>query len=89
VNPIRPNMLPPSTLSGGERQDAGKLAAQRAFFQAALSQAQGAAGPARTTAAAPAAAAPAAVQRTLQAAPPSDEPPQKILRPGSLLDIRV
>lgn len=86
MNPIRPNMLPPSTLSGGERQDAGKLAAQRAFFQAALSQAQGAAGPARTTAAAPTAAA---VQRTLQAAPPSDEPPQKILRPGSLLDIRV
>lgn len=85
MNPIRPNMLPPSTLPGGERQDAGKLSAQRAFFQAALSQAQGA-----TAAAAPAPTQAAAqVQRTVPAAPAPADQPQKILRPGSLLDIRV
>ncbi|WP_133255257.1 hypothetical protein [Phenylobacterium kunshanense] len=84
MNPIRPNMLPLSTLTGGERQDTGKAAAQRAFFQAALSQAQGAAAPA--AAAAPQAAQ---VQRAASvAAAPADQP-QKILRPGSLIDIRV
>lgn len=85
MNPIRPNMLPPSTLTGGERQDAGKAAAQRAFFQAALSQAQGASAPA-------AAAAPqttAQVQRTATVAAAPTDQPQKILRPGSLIDIRV
>jgi acyl CoA:acetate/3-ketoacid CoA transferase len=82
VNPIRPNMLPPSTLAGGERQDSGKLAAQRAFFQAALSQAQGAAAPA-------AASAPQTTAQVQRVAAAPAEQPQKILRPGSLIDIRV
>lgn len=75
---------------GTQRDDSAKLAAQRAFFAAV--QAQGVAAP-RAPAAAAAAAqaapqpAPAPVQR--MAATTAAEPPQKILRPGSLLDIRV
>ncbi len=79
-------MTPPSTLPGGERQDAGKAAAQRAFFEA-LGKAQGAAAPAAPTA--PAAPVQTAqVMRAAPAAAPSEQP-QKMLRPGSLLDIRV
>lgn len=64
-------------------QDGGKLAAQRAFFNAALGQAQ----PSAPAAGAPAAsAAPATAHR--MAAAPADQG-QKILRPGSLLDIRI
>jgi hypothetical protein len=61
--------------------DAARLAAQRAFFQAALGKAPAAAAPA-----APTAPPPARVQRTPD---PSAEAPAKVLRPGSLLDIRV
>lgn len=79
---IRPDFLPPSG-HGPQAQDHGKLAAQRQFFAAALAQAQGVAAPA-----APAAAAPAqAVAQTVAATPA--EAPQKVLRPGSLIDIRV
>ena len=83
---IRPNLYP-QTQTRPQPQDSGKLAAQRAFFDA-LSQAR-----APTQTAAPAAttvpvarAAPPPVQRTAEAAA---EQPQKILRPGSLFDIRV
>ncbi|MEO6341139.1 MAG: hypothetical protein ABIO39_13940 [Caulobacteraceae bacterium] len=59
------------------------IAAQRAFFQAALSQ---------TQAVAPVTAAPTPprpVTRVAHSTPTTDEPPERILRPGSLLDIRV
>jgi hypothetical protein len=88
VTTIRPNLYP-QTQARPQNQDSGKLAAQRAFFDA-LSQAraptQAAAAPA--TAAMTQAAAPAQVQRTPPAAAPTEQP-QKILRPGSLFDIRV
>ena len=64
-----------------------RTAAQRAFFDAALGRAG-----APTTAAAPVpAVAPSAPapQKPLQASAMSEEPPKKILRPGSLVDIRV
>lgn len=85
---IRPNLYP-QTQQRPQNQDTGKLAAQRAFFDA-LSQARAptqAAAPAATTAAAvpPSQAAP--VQR-MATSVPTDQP-QKILRPGSLFDIRV
>lgn len=80
---IRPNVYPQQAPLGGQRDDAAKLAAQRAFFNAALGQAPQASAPA---AAAPV-ETPLAVNRVVQAAPA--EAPQKILRPGSLLDIRV
>ena len=62
--------------------DAGKLAAQKAFFQAALGQAA----PAQTVSSAAAAPPAATVSRIPE---PGAEKPQKILRPGSLLDIRI
>lgn len=81
VTTIRPDLPPPGG-HGPQPQNHGKLSAQRQFF-AALAQAQGAAAPA----AAPPAAAAASVAQT--AAAPSADAPQKFLRPGSLLDIRV
>jgi hypothetical protein len=67
-----------------------KSAAQRAFFDTALGKATGA------TAGVPQAQTAAAQTPTVHAQPvhrmptgDSTEPPQKILRPGSLLDIRV
>jgi hypothetical protein len=82
VNPIRPAPLsPPDRQVAPARDDAAKLAAQRAFFQAAMGIA-----PAQAAAPAPAYAAPVRVERTPE---PATAAPQKILRPGSLLDIRV
>lgn len=66
---------------GGQRNDAAHLAAQRAFFQAAMGQAQATAAPAAPI------EAPQQVNRVAQAS--ASDAPQKILRPGSLLDIRV
>lgn len=91
MTPIRPNaapLLPQGLSPTGPSQDAGKLAAQKAFF--AMVSGQGQAAPA-------AAAQPAALQTVAaQAAQPiiragvaPPEVPQKIPRPGSLLDIRV
>lgn len=66
---------------GGQRNDAAHLSAQRAFFQAAMGQAQATAAPTAGP------EAPQQVNRVAQTSP--SEAPQKILRPGSLLDIRV
>jgi hypothetical protein len=85
VTTIRPNVFPQQPPLGGQRDDAGKLAAQRAFFEAALSRTQGPSAAAAAETAAPVRAAPAATG----AAAPGSDAPQKILRPGSLLDIRV
>jgi hypothetical protein len=83
VTPIRPGM-PPAQPASSSGADAARLAAQRAFFQQAMG---------RPAAAAPAAAqtpTPAPAMRTVELRPAVDaEPPAKILRPGSLLDIRV
>jgi len=83
---IRPPVFPQQAPLAGQRDDAGRLAAQRAFFQAVTGQAQT---QAPTASAAPATApeAPQSVNRVAQANPA--EAPQKILRPGSILDIRV
>lgn len=82
---IRPNLLP-QTPQRAPNEDSARLAAQRAFFSAAMGQTQASAA-SRATAAAPPVAQPAQVNRIDAAA--SSEAPQKILRPGSLLDIRV
>lgn len=84
---IRPNLYP-QTQARPQGQDSAKLAAQRAFFDA-LSQARAPAqaqAPAASVSPATAQPAPAAVQR---ATATLTEAPQKILRPGSLLDIRI
>ena len=83
---IRPNLPPLPPAPAQKPADAGRLAAQKAFFAIAAGQA---AAPAQAVQAArPAAPAPAAapVSRTAQA---PAETPARPLRPGSLLDIRV
>lgn len=83
MNPIRPQTpFPPQTPAPA---NTARTAAQRAFFQAAMGEAQA---PAKA-AAAPAEPAREAVRvQTVRAETPA-EPPTRILRPGSLLDIRV
>lgn len=80
---IRPNVFPQQPQVGGQRDDAGRASAQRAFFQAVMGQTQAAAPAAPAVAAEP----PQTVNRLTQVSP--TDAPQKILRPGSLLDIRV
>lgn len=84
MNPIRPSGMPAApAASQVQRPDAARLEAQKAFFELAMGRAAPAAVQTAPTDSAAVAARP---QRTLQA---SAEPPAKILRPGSLLDIRV
>jgi hypothetical protein len=83
VNPVRPSNLPPAAAAPVQRPaEAARAAAQKAFFEAALGKASA---PAPAAQAAPAAAL-QPVQRTPDPAAPE---PQKVLRPGSLLDIRI
>lgn len=83
TTPVRPPLIP-DTSAAPARTDASRTAAQRAFFDAAF-------GKASTASQAAAQPQPPAVHVThVHRIPdPSSEPPQKILRPGSLLDIRV
>ena len=87
MTPIRPGM-PLTTPAPTPGADAARLAAQKAFFQQAMNRPAAAA-----SAAAPApsqARAAALPVRTVEVRPaPGAEAPAKILRPGSLLDIRV
>ena len=80
TTPIRPNSTPGS--ASPAKPDAARLAAQKAFFQTALANSQGAGLSARPTAAAPFAA------QKIPGVLPA-EPPTRILRPGSLLDIKI
>lgn len=77
--------MPPATPATSAGADAARLAAQRAFFQQAMGR------PATATAPAPATVqANALPVRTVELRPsPSAEAPARILRPGSLLDIRI
>ena len=84
MTPIRPGM-PPATHASASGADAARLAAQRAFFQQAMGRPAAAAAPAQAQA-----RAPALPVRTVELRPSaSADAPAKILRPGSLLDIRV
>jgi hypothetical protein len=92
VTPIRPNVFPaPPAATPVAGADAARMAAQKAFFAAAMGQSAAPAAPQATAAPrasffAPAAAPP---QRAEIRPDPSAEVPAKPLRPGSLLDIRV
>lgn len=94
MNPVRPNVwanIPPPAQGPG----AVKSGAQRAFFDAALGKATGAPQQTQTQAPGPPVraepvqvqTAPQPVQR-MPATQPAEQP-TRILRPGSLLDIRV
>lgn len=95
MTPIRPNAFPtqPATTSVvGTAADAARAAAQRAFFDAAMGRAGAPAAPAAPAAPQAQVFTPqtAPVQRAeLRPAAISADPPAKLLRPGSLLDIRV
>jgi len=81
ADPIRPG-FPPATPQA-QRPDSARSAAQRAFFAAASGSA-----PQAAQASADPAPQPTARPQKIPTSLPAD-PPQKILRPGSLLDIRV
>ncbi len=81
---IRPTSWQPAAQVSGGATAPARTAAQRAFFDAAMGRA---AAPAAPVAAPEPVAAP--IQRPLQATALTEEPPKKILRPGSLVDIRV
>lgn len=83
MSTVRPPIFPTPQPSAQGASPA-RSAAQRAFFQAAMGESQA---PMAARAQAPQAQPQAPVHRVPTNLP--DEPPQKILRPGSLLDIRV
>ncbi|HYE42156.1 MAG TPA: hypothetical protein VEA15_02090 [Caulobacteraceae bacterium] len=64
----------------------GARAAQRAFFNQALAQAQAPAAPTRAEIAAPARAVASPVATR---AADASAPPERVMRPGSLLDIKI
>ncbi|MFC3071370.1 hypothetical protein [Phenylobacterium soli] len=86
TSPVRPPIFPPSQAAQAPRAEAGRTAAQKAFFDIAMGKATA---PAQAPAAAPTASAPAAPKPIQKTPDPTAEAPTRILRPGSLLDIRV
>ncbi|MBT9471036.1 MAG: hypothetical protein V4514_08720 [Pseudomonadota bacterium] len=84
MSTIRPPIFP-TNQPATPAQTPARSAAQRAFFEAAMGRPAAAAQPRPQIQ--PQAAAPAPVQR-MPASLPAD-PPERILRPGSILDIRV
>lgn len=85
MSPVRPPVWPPAPPPANGAGSA-KTAAQRAFFEAALGKATGA--PQARTAPIEVIQVKTEPVRTMPASQPA-ETPQKIPRPGSLLDIRV
>jgi hypothetical protein len=81
---VRPPIVPPSVAgAAAAKSNPGRLEAQRAFFALAAGS------PAPAAPAAP--SAPAETPRTSMqsASAEAAQTPQKILRPGSLIDIRI
>ncbi len=79
MSTVRPPIFPQVQVPGQAVQPS-RNPGQRAFFEAALGE--------TAPQAAPAVAAPAAPTHKIPTSLPA-EPPERILRPGSLLDIRV
>jgi hypothetical protein len=89
---IRPPSWPVATTTGtpASRAGAARTAAQRAFFDAALrGQGVNPQAPARETTTVQAQPAPRAARAPDLTIQMPDDKPQKILRPGSIIDIRV
>lgn len=83
---IRPSSGPtfPTTSPARPAEPAGRTAAQRAFFEAALGKAQATDAPLPAVQAQPA-ASPVRAERVIEV----NEQPTRFMRPGSLLDIKV
>jgi hypothetical protein len=91
VTPIRPDAFPTHAQpqGAGAPADAARAAAQRAFFDAAMGRSAAPAAPVAVTQSAVFTPSTAPVQRAEIRPAPDAAPPTKLLRPGSLLDIRV
>ena len=98
MTPIRPAAFTPVQTPASAGADAARTAAQRAFFDQAMGRAGAPAAPQAPQAAAQVRTAQAAASAPAQAVfsgpreirpDPAAEAPAKMLRPGSLLDIRV
>lgn len=90
---IRPPFPPPTPAAPQGVQGQARNAAQKAFFEAALGRAAPAQAPVQTTRTAQTAEVQVRATPVRESPQPirtaPEEAPQKILRPGSLLDIRV
>ncbi|WP_309605113.1 hypothetical protein [Phenylobacterium sp.] len=84
VTPIRPD-APQGPPGQTPRPDAARSAAQKAFFDAAMGRAKAP----NAVAATPAFALAEPIPRPQLRPDPAAAPPTRVLRPGSLLDIRV
>ena len=93
VTAIRPPFPTPTPAAPQGVQGQARNAAQKAFFEAALRRAAPAQAPVQATRTAQTAEVQVRATPVREIPQPtrtaSDEAPQKILRPGSLLDIRV
>ena len=84
MTPVRPTNLPQVQPGAPRAAEDARSAGQRAFFEAALGKSSVPAMQAQRT------PPPNVYAQPVQRIPdPTAEAPQKILRPGSLLDIRV
>ncbi|RAK57430.1 hypothetical protein [Phenylobacterium deserti] len=87
MNTIRPGFPQPQPTP--QRADAARVAAQRAFFQMATTQAEAPAPRPQAAAQMASQASSASASRPQRMPDARAEPPNKVLRPGSLLDIRI
>lgn len=80
TSPVRPPIIPQTHIPSGGGTNGARSAGQRAFFEAAMGK--------TPTASATTSDTPARFVPKIPVDLPA-EPPQRILRPGSLLDIKV
>ena len=86
--PVRTAMTPQTTAPARPAVDTARAAAQRAFFQAAMGGVEAPTTP-KPRPVDPVQAASRFTPQASQRASIPDEPPQRILRPGSFIDIKV
>ncbi|MBS0297338.1 MAG: hypothetical protein JSR45_13595 [Proteobacteria bacterium] len=86
---MRPSPFPTPAATGQVRESGGARAAQRAFFEAALGKVEAPAAPAPTRPAVETPARPQPPQPTVTRINIPDEPPSRLMRPGSFVDIKV
>lgn len=89
ADPIRPSLFPVPSAPTPARESGGARAAQRAFFEAALGKVEAPAAPAPARPAVEAPARPQPPQPTVTRINIADEPPSRLMRPGSFVDIKV
>lgn len=86
--PVRTAMTPQQAATARPAADPARTAAQRAFFQAAMGGVEAPTTP-KPRPVDPTQSAGRFTPQASQRAAIPDEPPQRILRPGSFIDIKV